>query len=61
MKRLFCVFFLTSLVNMLNAQHFVDNLFVRYPWSKLGAVIDKGSIKKLQLVEKQSTPYGEKY
>jgi len=46
---------------MLSAPHFVNNLFVRYPWSKLGAVIDKDAIRKLQLVEKQSTPYGEKY
>jgi len=32
-----------------------------YSAMDLGAILDKGAIKKFQLVEKQSTPYGEKY
>ena len=32
-----------------------------YDAIELGAIIDKGSVKKFQLIEKQSTPYAEKY
>lgn len=32
-----------------------------YDAMDLGAIIDKGTLRKFQLVEKQSAPYGEKY
>jgi len=35
MKKVFSVFVLTFIVGILNGQHFVDNLFVRYQWSEL--------------------------
>ena len=35
MKRLLLVFILSSLVGILNAQYFIDNLYVRHQWTEL--------------------------
>jgi hypothetical protein len=56
MKRVLFVFALTFITCALNAQYLSF-----YEAMASGAILDKAILKKFQLVERQSTPYGEKY